>query len=47
MESQEVAQMISKMVVLIVIIQPYHNEGLKTYGTLLDMLSIGFIKDSN
>ena len=47
MESQEVAQMISKMIVLIVIIQPYQNEGLKTYGTLLDMLSIGFIKDSN
>ena len=47
MESQEVAQMISKMIVLIVIIQPYQNEGLKIYGTLLDMLSIGFIKDSN
>ena len=47
MQSQKVAQMISKMIVLILIIQPYQNEKLKAYSTLLDMLLISFIKDSN
>ena len=37
----------SKMFVLIVIIQPYQNERLKAYSTLLDMLFISFIKDTN
>ena len=31
----------------IVIIQPYQNERLKAYSTLLDILFISFIKDSN
>ena len=47
MQNQKVAQMISKMIVLILIIQPYQIEKLKAYSTLLDMLLISFIKDSN
>ena len=37
----------SKMIVLIVITQAYQNERLKAYSTLLDMLFISFIKDTN
>ena len=47
MQGQEVAQMISKMIVLIMINQPYQNERLKAYSILLDMLFTSFIKDSN
>ena len=47
MQSHEVAQTIAKMIVVIVISQPYQNERLKVYSTLLDMLLISFIKDSN
>ena len=37
----------SKMIVVIVITQPYQNERLKVYNTLLDMLFISFITESN
>ena len=37
--------MISKMIVLILIIQPCQNEKLKAYSTLLDVSFISFIKD--
>ena len=39
--------MLAKMIVAIVIIQPYQNERLAAYNTLLDMLFISTIKDSN
>ena len=46
-QSQEVAQMISKLIELIAIIQQYQNERLKTYSAVMDMLFISFTKDSN
>ena len=47
MQSQEVEQMIAKMTVVVVIIQPYQSERLKADNTLLEMFFISSIKDSD